>query len=414
MSTSAPTLTEVACLSVLCAILTACPVSAYNLHTDASALLTLQPLDRRGVLANWSLQTKDYPCDWNFITCAAFGRRPIDRRVTDIRLTHSGLRGPLPWQLSQMDKLMNVDISSQPGPDTHPGEISGSIPEQFAKWRQLRTLNLAGNNLTGTIPPLLLTAPKQLLLIIFNHNQFSGPLPPLEQAVHLQNILLTDNNFSGSIPNAIASLTGLKELMVSRNRLTGTIPESLVACTDITGLQLDGNSFTGKIPPNITKLLQLQTLNLGNNKLTSTIPPGLRGLPRLQTLMLDHNHLQGRIGSFLGAPRLENVLTPLPLPLPLSGSAAPGECADLPSPDGVPESPAAILCVLMHFSLAIANSTHPLTAAAALCGCPAHRHSLMPALLRGLFRCAAHGRLCGGEGVIGGGTQRAMESCPEH
>eukprot|EP00854_Cymbomonas_tetramitiformis_P011722 gene11722-13840_t len=145
-----------------------------------------------------------------------------------------------------MDKLMNVDISSQPGPDTHPGEISGSIPEQFAKWRQLRTLNLAGNNLTGTIPPLLLTAPKQLLLIIFNHNQFSGPLPPLEQAVHLQNILLTDNNFSGSIPNAIASLTGLKELMVSRNRLTGTIPESLVACTDITGLQLDGNSFTNE------------------------------------------------------------------------------------------------------------------------------------------------------------------------
>ena len=69
---------------------------------------------------------------------------------------------------------------------------------------RVTAIDLAGNRLTGTLPPRL------------------GAL------IHLQTLDLSDNELSGSIPPDLTKLTELSTLYLAGNRLTGCVPASLL------------------------------------------------------------------------------------------------------------------------------------------------------------------------------------------
>ncbi|XP_059066755.1 putative leucine-rich repeat receptor-like serine/threonine-protein kinase At2g14440 [Cryptomeria japonica] len=93
--------------------------------------------------------------------------------------------------------------------------------------------------------------------------------PPRVITVNLTNMGLT-----GNIPPSIANLTALKQLLLGNNNFTGSIPD-LSTLMKLTTLQVQNNQLTGDIPSSLEKLPMLNELFLQNNKLDGDLPPGL-------------------------------------------------------------------------------------------------------------------------------------------
>ncbi|GLT64316.1 hypothetical protein SLA2020_368200 [Shorea laevis] len=62
---------------------------------------------------------------------------------------------------------------------------------------------------------------------------------------------MSNNNFSGSIPDSIASLTQLVSLDMSNNNFSGSIPDSIASLTQLVYLDMSNNNFSGSIPDSI-------------------------------------------------------------------------------------------------------------------------------------------------------------------
>ncbi|KAL8459434.1 hypothetical protein ACS0TY_036793 [Phlomoides rotata] len=114
----------------------------------------------------------------------------------------------------------------------------------------------------------------------------------------LRMVNLSGNNFSGSIPNSIGTLTMMGSLSLYDNNLSGQIPISINNCTKLVKLDLSGNNLVGGIPIGIgTNLALLRFLILRSNKLRGTIPLSICHLNSLQILDLSNNDFSGRIPS---------------------------------------------------------------------------------------------------------------------
>ncbi|KAF8776102.1 hypothetical protein HU200_003786 [Digitaria exilis] len=93
--------------------------------------------------------------------------------------------------------------------------------------------------------------------------------------VRVLSLDLKNRGLSGSLPDSIGNLTGMKTIYLSGNKLSGSIPD-LSGMRTLTVLHLDGNQFSGTITPSMEKLINLKELYLNNNNLTGKIPDGLK------------------------------------------------------------------------------------------------------------------------------------------
>ena len=91
------------------------------------------------------------------------------------------------------------------------------------------------------------------------------------------------------IPEAIASLTQLRELTLSNNQLR-ELPEEIASLTQLEYLFLPGNKLT-VFPEDIVSLSQLQGLYLHDNQLTA-LPEEIASLTQLRELTLSNNQLR--------------------------------------------------------------------------------------------------------------------------
>ncbi|KAL2553584.1 Serine/threonine protein kinase [Forsythia ovata] len=103
--------------------------------------------------------------------------------------------------------------------------------------------------------------------------------------------LTTTTTFS-----SFGNLTNLEELMLSSNNISGSIPASLSNATSLIQFHLDANQISGLILLELGFLTQL-TVFFGSiffgwgNKLEESIPTALAGCRSLQALDLSHNAL---------------------------------------------------------------------------------------------------------------------------
>ena len=114
-------------------------------------------------------------------------------------------------------------------------------------------------------------------------------------------LLLWDNNLTGSIPPELGNLTKLETLYLDRNQLSGPIPSEIGSLSNLNYLALNGNQLTGSIPPELGNLTKLETLYLDRNQLSGPIPSQLGNLTKLEALYLNRNQLSGPIPSELGS-----------------------------------------------------------------------------------------------------------------
>ncbi|TQE11903.1 hypothetical protein C1H46_002537 [Malus baccata] len=126
-------------------------------------------------------------------------------------------------------------------------------------------------------------------------------LSDLTNATQLQVLIISNNNFGGTLPMSISNLsTKLEVFAADTNQIYGSIPYGVGNLVSLERLHLGNNSFTGNIPSDMGKLSNLGALEIHMNKLSGNIPSSLRNLTKLYHLALLGNYLEGSIPSGLG------------------------------------------------------------------------------------------------------------------
>eukprot|EP00971_Amphidinium_carterae_P042737 840113-Amphidinium_carterae.1 len=112
--------------------------------------------------------------------------------------------------------------------------LTGSLPESPRTWTSLRVVYLGSNRFSGTLPEGMCSM-LSIRIIALEENYFHGSfLSSCVRFPELEELDLADNSLSGTIPDAVGSLT----LRLTGNCITGSIPETRMASA--TGLQFLG------------------------------------------------------------------------------------------------------------------------------------------------------------------------------
>lgn len=143
--------------------------------------------------------------------------------------------------------------------------------------RRVRVLSLNAAGLTGTIPEELgdLTGLRSVTLSL---NSLKGGIPEsIGRLAGVGYLDLASNELSGEVPLSVWGLQDLQYLYLSRNRLIGHVPEAVGDLTELKILSLTHNGFSGALPQALTQLPNLGSLQvLGNH--FSCSPRGLRNI----------------------------------------------------------------------------------------------------------------------------------------
>ncbi|KAG0483412.1 hypothetical protein HPP92_011496 [Vanilla planifolia] len=135
-------------------------------------------------------------------------------------------------------------------------------------------LKLEEKGIAGGLELAVLAGLRGLRTISFMRNQLEGPMPEVGRLGALKTVYLSNNRFSGEIPNvAFAGMRSLKKLFLSNNRFSGPIPTSLTGPAKMIELRLDHNGFCGRIPD--FRQPRLESVNVSFNNLDGPIPERL-------------------------------------------------------------------------------------------------------------------------------------------
>jgi len=162
--------------------------SQYSSELTAGDRQTLDALYRATGGAEWTSQTNWTSSNW-------------PKGLTE------SICGPNAWYGVQVDdagRVVHIDLANN--------NLTGTIPKELGNLARLTTLNLSNNNLTGILPREL------------------GNLTQL-----------TSLSLTGAIPEEIGDFTGLTGLFLRGNNLTGAIPISFSALTKLVNFYASGN-----------------------------------------------------------------------------------------------------------------------------------------------------------------------------
>lgn len=167
-------------------------------------------------------------------------------------------------------KLKELNLASN--------QLSGSLPSLRTIGGSLEVLNLSNNRLTGFFP--VMAAANVLQTLNVSHNQLQGTLPRLNEMFKNISVLdLSHNKFSGYIPD-FQGFSKLSQLLLGHNEFTA-ISNLNMLCPKLSVMDLSYNKFSGAIPV-FTSLPNLQVLDLTYNNFNfdnaEKIPTGFAGL----------------------------------------------------------------------------------------------------------------------------------------
>jgi len=146
--------------------------------------------------------------------------------------------------------------------------ISDVVPAWF--WTQatnIRFTNISYNNLTGTIPNMLIRFSRGCQ-VIMDSNQFEGSIPPFFRSPTL--LRLSNNKFSETHLFLCAN-TAIDRLLIldlSKNQLSRKLPDCWNHLKALEFLDLSDNTLSGEVPFSMGSLLKIKVLIFRNNSLT--------------------------------------------------------------------------------------------------------------------------------------------------
>ncbi|KAL0299337.1 UNVERIFIED_CONTAM: Receptor-like protein EIX1 [Sesamum radiatum] len=209
-----------------------------------------------------------------------------------------------PMWLQTQKEIGYIDISSTGISDIIPSWFGGIAPKVFY-------LNASNNQIHGFFPnfslytislrgPVLPYFHLNLKTMDLSRNKISGPLTFLCNVKEWGLLDVSDNLFSGRIPDCFAKFHKLTYLNLANNHFSGEIPYSFGALSALTLLHLRNNSLSGGLPTSMRNCTGLKMIDLGENRLSQKIPAWIGdSFPELIVLILRDNEFYGDIPSNL-------------------------------------------------------------------------------------------------------------------
>ena len=238
------------------------------------------------------------PCEtnltWQGITCASSGESLY--YVTTINLTDYNMAGSIPASLSQLTGLQEIIFNAN--------RLTGSIPSSLRALGNLTIFSFLNNKLQGQLPCWLFGIDLPLLQVIdLAVNNLTGTLCDAAEGVESQlfTMRLSSNNLTGTLPSSWQNLTQLNSLYISSNMLNGSLPPKWATLRHLQSLYLSSNHLIGSIPFEYGSMSSLTYLQLSYNRLTGSVPSSLSNLTELTILNLRDNFLRGTLESCFSA-----------------------------------------------------------------------------------------------------------------
>lgn len=208
--------------------------------------------------------------------------------VTSIRISNNGLQGAVPWELSLLEYLIQVDF------DTN--AFSGTLPIELSSVTRLADLRFNNNSLTGPLPPEF-SKITSLVNLDLSNNGLTGNLPPSWGAslTDLLFLRLKRNKIDGTLPSAWQGLTSLQLLDLEQNRLDGNIATEFGRMSELTSIFLESNLFQGTLPTEFGSLSKLENFFVYGNSLSGQVPPEYAKLTNLKYFWFHATDLTGSV-----------------------------------------------------------------------------------------------------------------------
>lgn len=270
-------------------------------ETDMEALLSFKQLITNNssfLSKNWTTNTSF--CSWFGVTCS-----PQNQRVIALNLPNMNLEGKISPSIANLSLLTMLNFSNN--------IFHGTLPYELGNLPLLEVIDVHNNQLEGTVPQSLFKNLRynssQLRILNLAENDLNGTIHPfVGNMTKLERLRLDGNRFSGKIPPEIGNLSQLVELNLSYNQLSGSIPASIFSISSLRAVYLAKNSLSGSFLVNEAKgLMNLEVIDLSYNQIIGEIPSRLCQFSELRTLVLSYNNLTGQIPRNIGClTRLED------------------------------------------------------------------------------------------------------------
>ena len=267
-------------------------------------------------ITKWDFSTIDVskPCgnEWEHVVCDPGCTEASEFcSVTTLSLHSVRFKGSIPSEMSDMKNLTTLYISGNNITSIHPdfwsspalrtldvshNQITYNMDESICNAVSLVSADLTDNNFFGSIPDCI-SSLSTLNSLYLTNNNIDQAFPALAGLPFIFALYLENNRLKGSLPSVIAQMTTLGVLSMNANQMTGSLPTALGQMTQILNLMLNENKFTDEIPTAFCQMSSLQSLYLSSNRLSGTLPGCVGQMDQLNSLVLCHNNIEGQIPS---------------------------------------------------------------------------------------------------------------------
>nr|XP_027091841.1 probable LRR receptor-like serine/threonine-protein kinase At2g16250 [Coffea arabica] len=210
-------------------------------------------------------------------SCSIYGSIPDSLgslfRLNSLHLSENTITGTIPAALGKLNSLLHDNSFSSSVPaqlgnlsalvelDLGYNFLSGPLPEDLGRISSLQKLLIGNNELEGALPARILLDQKFVEFVVLRNNKFDGKFPDVLRSVpHLLFLDISENNFTGELPNltAFSDNAGTK-FNFSNNLFYGnSLPDqrSIMDCQKFyakRGLHFDGNNVPESPEPPISE-----------------------------------------------------------------------------------------------------------------------------------------------------------------
>lgn len=161
--------------------------------------------------------------------------------------------------------------------------LTGGLPDTMSCLVALEFLKLQSNHLSSQIPQWMKLL-KSLKEVNLSKNKFSGGQNNFNDCNKLERLILNENFLRGNIDSSVSSLKCLKILYLHNNKIEGRIPKELFALTNLEHLNLSNNYLEGTLPTNLGNLTNLISFVCSGNSITGPVPMSVTKLVEADNL----------------------------------------------------------------------------------------------------------------------------------
>ncbi|XWS09404.1 hypothetical protein CRYUN_Cryun40dG0082400 [Craigia yunnanensis] len=211
------------------------------------------------------------------------------KTLVSLDLGDTGLKGPIPHDLSNLTSLRYLDLSGN--------SFSSSIPDWLYGFSPLESLCLSDATLHGKISSAIGNMTSVINLDLSN-NKLSGNLPKsFGQLKNLEILDISHNLFEGDVYEIqFTNLTNLRHFHGSRNSLNLQVNPNWIPPFQLESIRLGSWNLGPKFPPWLHSKTQVKVLDISDSGISDSIPSWFWQMSsQFYYLNISHNQILGQI-----------------------------------------------------------------------------------------------------------------------